>query len=313
MTASDDEAPTASFEATVHKQGPNAYVDIPASVTRAFSAYAAAGRNRVLGDLNGVPVNATLVPVGRKGQRLYVNGGMRSAARVGVGDTVRFDLRPTREEDVTPSEDLAAALAAQRARPVFDALSPSNRRQLLRFIDDARTPQSRAKRVAQAVDHVLGRPRDLPRLNAGRPLWTCPNCGNQFVNRNQYHSCATHTLDTPFAGKPPRIRDLFASLREAVEACGPVKFVPYHDRVSFMVRVRFAGAAPKTRWLEVGVWLRRRVERPLFHRIETISPDVHWHVTRITGPEQIDALASLLCEAYAVGAQHARLSPAGPR
>ena len=79
--------------------------------------------------------------------------------------------------------------------------------------------------------------------------------------------------------------------------------MPYHDRVSFMVRVRFAVAAPKTRWLEVGVWLRRRVERPLFHRIETISPDVHWRVARITEPEQIDALASLLCEAYAVGAQ----------
>ena len=88
-----------------------------------------------------------------------------------------------------------------------------------------------------------------------------------------------------------------------VEAWGPVKLVPYHDRVSFMVRVRFAVAVPKIRWLEVGVWLRRRVERPLFHRIETISPDVHWRVARITEPEQIDALASLLCEAYAVGAQ----------
>ena len=226
MTVNDDEAPTALFEAGVPQQGPNAYVDVPESVTCAFSAYAAAGRNRVVDALNGVSVNATLVPVGRKGRRLYVNGGMRSAARVGVGDTVRFDLRPTREDDVTPSEDLAAALAAQHARPVFDALSPSNRRQLLRFIDDARTPQSRAKGVARAVDHVLGRPRDRPRLHADRPLWTCPNCGNRFVSRNQYHSCATHTLATPFAGEPPRIRDLFASLREAVEACGPVKLVP---------------------------------------------------------------------------------------
>ena len=124
MTANDDEAPTASFEAIVHKQGPNAYVDVPASVTRAFSAYAAAGRNRVVGALNGVSVNATLVPVGRKGQRLYVNSGMRSAARVGVGDT--GPLRPpapTREDDVTPSEDLAAALAAQHVR-----LSPAGPR-----------------------------------------------------------------------------------------------------------------------------------------------------------------------------------------
>ena len=84
MTASDNEAPTASFEATVHKQGPNAYVNVPESVTRAFSAYAAAGRNRVVGALNGVSVNATLVPVGSRGQRLYVNGGMRSAGRVVV-------------------------------------------------------------------------------------------------------------------------------------------------------------------------------------------------------------------------------------
>ena len=147
MTANDDETP-ASFEAGVPQQGPNAYVDVPESVTCAFSAYAAAGRSRVVDALNGVSVNATLVSVGRKGQRLYANGGMRSAACVGVGGTVRFDLRPTPEDDVTPSEDLAAALAAQHARPVFDALSPSNRRQLLRFIDDARTTQSLTKRVA---------------------------------------------------------------------------------------------------------------------------------------------------------------------
>ena len=80
-----------------------------------------------------------------------------------------------------------------------------------------------------------------------------------------------------------------------------------------MVRVRFADAVPKTRWFEVGVWLRRRVERPLFHRIETISPDVHGHVARITEPEQIDALASLLCEGVRRRRAGARLSPAGPR
>ena len=120
-------------------------MDVPESVTCAFSAYAAAGRSRVVDALNGVSVNATLVSVGRKGQRLYANGGMRSAACVGVGGTVRFDLRPTREDDVTPSEDLAAALAAQHARPVFDALSPSNRRQPLRFIDERARP-SRGRR-----------------------------------------------------------------------------------------------------------------------------------------------------------------------
>ena len=130
-----------------------------------------------------------------------------------------------------------------------------------------------------------------------------PNCGNRFVSRNPYHSCATHTLATPFAGEPPRIRDLFAAQRKARRGlrARQARALP-RPRVVHGA-VRFAVAVPKIRWLEVGVWLRRRVERPLFHRIETISPDVHCHVARITEPEQIDALASLLCEAYAVGAQ----------
>jgi hypothetical protein len=31
-----------------------------------------------------------------------------------------------------------------------------------------------------------------------------------------------------------------------VEACGPVRLVPYENKVGFMVRVRFAGAVPRS-------------------------------------------------------------------
>ncbi len=296
-------APQQQFKAKIHKQGPNPYVDVPARVSRAFSDYTLGGRISVEGELNGVQVRSTLIPVGNGGHRLYVNGGMRSAAGVGVGDTVGFDLRATEPELVNPPDDVATALReTEGAMAAFDALPPSHRRELLRYVDDARTPETRQRRVLKTVDHVLGTPSEEAPRPTDRPLWTCPKCGNQFVNKNQYHSCARYTVDELFEGKSDYIRELFDRFREIVEACGLVKVLPYRDMVGFMVRVRFAAAVPKTRWLDVAMWLQRRVDNDRFHKIETLSPNTHTHVLRITDIEQLDdQVAKWVCEAYEVG------------
>ena len=89
-----------------------------------------------------------------------------------------------------------------------------------------------------------------------------------------------------------------------VEACGPVTLVAYRDRVAFMVRVRFAGAVPRMRWLELGFWLTRRVEHPRFHKVETIYPTAHIHSLRSTQPDELDdEFAEWIREVYAVGCQ----------
>lgn len=296
-------SPTCHFRASIRKERLNPYVDVPEAVSRAFAPFARAGRIAFEGTLNGVAVRGALVPAGRGRHRLYVNGGMRAAAGVGVGDTVAFDLRAVRPEGIRPPADLAVALGRLRgARAAFDALSTSHRRELIRYLDDARTPGSRARRVRSALDHVLGRRGPPGRRVEARPLWTCPKCGNGFVNRNQIHSCRRLDLSVPFAGKTARIRDLFDRFRRLVESCGPVRLVPYRDRIGFMVQVRFAGAAPRARWLDVGFWLTRRISSPRILKVETISPAAHIHRVRITGPGQIDAeLAGWIREAYAVG------------
>jgi hypothetical protein len=158
------------------------------------------------------------------------------------------------------------------------------------------------------VGHVVGRSakrgRPKPAAAAERPLWTCPRCGNQFVNRNQWHSCRRGDVDAPFEGKPAFVRELFDLFRALVEACGPVKMLPYRDKIGFMVRVRFAGAIPRQRWLEVGFWLPRRIDDPRMYRVETLYPDVHIHRLRVTKPSELDdRLAGWLKEAYAVGCQ----------
>ena len=298
-------AETRRFRATIKKQGPNPYVEVPEGVSRALAEFARASRISVEGKLNGATVRATLVPAGKGRHRLYVNGGMRRAAGVGVGDTVSFELRGTSYDEVRPPEDVAGALLkVESAAAAFDALSPSHRRELLRYVDDARSLKTRQRRIQSTIEHVLGGETPGKRKAPDRPLWTCPKCGNEFVNKNQYHSCGRYSLSDLFAGKPEHIRRIFDRFREMVEACGPIKVLPYRDMVGFVVRVRFAGAVPKTQWLDIGLWLPRRVEHARFHKVETIYPNAHTHVLRVADAGQLDEeVAGWTREAYALGCQ----------
>ena len=302
-----EETPSSSvqpqrFQARIGKQGPNPYVDVPEEVSLAFAHHSRGGRVSVEGRLNEASIRATLVPVGKGRHRLYVNGGIRAAAGVAVGDTVSFELLSTAHTNVSVPEDLADALdEVDGAREAFEAMSPSHRRELIRYVDDARTPSTRERRIGRSVDHALGKP-PADRRPSGRPMWNCPRCGNRFVNKNQYHSCKRYSLTDSFEGKPDKIRGLFDRFREIVEAQGPVKMTPYSDAVGFMVRVRFGNATPKTRWLDIGLWLPRRVESPRFRRVETIYPNAHVHVLRITEADQLDEeVESWVKEAYQVG------------
>lgn len=292
------------FRACVRKVSINPFVDVPKRVSRALADDAQAGRIAVEGLLNTFPFRTTLIPLADGRHRLFVNAGMRKSADVEVGDMVVVAVR-TAEPGVPAPPDIAAGLRKVKgAIAAFDALSPSHRRELIRYISDARTPETRRKRIQKTAAHVLGQHTPSSSKLKHRPLWTCPKCGNQFVNKNQFHSCHRYRVDEVFAGKPTEIRKLFDRLRQLVEACGPVKLVAYRDKIAFMERVRFAGATPKRNWLDISVWLRRRVKHPRFRRIETIYPDVHVHSLRVTRLEELDdEVAEWLREAYAVGCQ----------
>ncbi|MGH7468063.1 MAG: YdeI/OmpD-associated family protein [Longimicrobiales bacterium] len=149
------------------------------------------------GRLNGARMRGTLMPVGSGGHRLYINGGMRAAAGVDVGDTIRLELQAMVAGNSKLPADLTRALrAASSALTSFRDMTLACQRELLRFIDDARTASTRARRIQQTVSHVMPPASVTPvrvhkthRGQIERELWTCPRCGNQFINRNQYHAC----------------------------------------------------------------------------------------------------------------------------
>ena len=95
------------------------------------------------------------------------------------------------------------------------------------------------------------------------------------------------------------LRATFRRWVAIARACGPVTVYAQKARIVLQARVRFAGAVVRARWLDAGLWLRRRVKHPRVHRIEDfgrLGYGVHF---RLTSPTDIDAqIVKLMREAY---------------
>jgi uncharacterized protein YdeI (YjbR/CyaY-like superfamily) len=66
-------------------------------------------------------------------------------------------IRDDAERTVDVPDDLAAALEAAGMREAFDKLSFSHRREHVAAINDAKKPETRARRIAKAVEMVSAR------------------------------------------------------------------------------------------------------------------------------------------------------------
>lgn len=97
--------------------------------------------------------------IGRmKGESLLgFNKAVRDAAGVQAGDEITIDVVlevAPRTIDVPP--DLHAALATDPAALTsFEALAPSHRKEFVRWIEEAKRPETRDKRVAETLALVL--------------------------------------------------------------------------------------------------------------------------------------------------------------
>lgn len=115
-------------------------------------------------------------------------------------------------------------------------------------------------------------------------LWTCPACGRFFANANQSHACGRHALEPHFEGRSAKVRAIY-------------------DAFAFQVRMSFAQLTIRRDWVLGHLVLARRVEDPLFTRVETFSPRNHLHAFRLDRPDQVAPLFDHAREAYAVGRQ----------
>ena len=71
-------------------------------------------------------------------------------------------------------------------------------------------------------------------------MWTCPSCGQTFVNTNQVHSCQDRVLADFLHGKPPQIVSLFWTFVDTYQAIGKVTIHPAKSMIAFAARTRIA-------------------------------------------------------------------------
>jgi uncharacterized protein DUF1905/bacteriocin resistance YdeI/OmpD-like protein len=143
------------FEATIESADRGgAYVTVPDSVVDALGG---GGRIPVEATFDGVPYRGSIVSMG--GARcLGVLKSIRDQLGKGQGDVVAVGVaRDEAERTVTVAPDLAAALDEAGARPAFDALSFSHRREYVTWIDEAKRPETRQRRIAQTVERITAK------------------------------------------------------------------------------------------------------------------------------------------------------------
>jgi Domain of unknown function (DUF1905)/Bacteriocin-protection, YdeI or OmpD-Associated len=142
------------FEAKLIGKGPGnawTFLPIPFDVEKAFGSKA---RVPVVGTINGFPFRNSLMPEGDGTHAMAVNKELQKGAKAATGDTVavviELDKTP---RTVTVPDDLKAILAKHKpAETAFAKLAYSHKKAFLDWIDSAKRPETRVKRLKETID-----------------------------------------------------------------------------------------------------------------------------------------------------------------
>jgi hypothetical protein len=136
------------FESTVELGGKTATgIPVPDEV---IEAVASSKRPPVTITINGYTYRTTAVRMG--GQFLVpLSAENREAAGVAAGDDITVDIEAdTAPREVTLPDDLAAVMDDE-VRAAYDGLSYTHRKEWVRWVEEAKKPETRATRIEKTV------------------------------------------------------------------------------------------------------------------------------------------------------------------
>jgi hypothetical protein len=156
----------ALFKAKLDIIGINPFVFVPEAIL--LGLFKDAGRDKghipVWGLVNGKPYEQTLLRY--QGEwRLYINTTMLPNSPKKIGEiveiTIEFDRR---DRTLQAHPDLTKALAQNKeAEAVFQGLPPSRQQEIIRYINNLKTPETREKNIKLAIGFLLGKNRFMAR------------------------------------------------------------------------------------------------------------------------------------------------------
>jgi hypothetical protein len=144
-----------TFEVTIVRDGSTCFIPVPFDPRPVFGKV----RAPVKVTLNGYTYRSTIASMGN-GPCVPLRRSNREAAGLDGGETLRVTLELDAEKrEIAPPPDLEKALKA--APPAWDRwreLSYSHQREHVEAIEEAKKPETRARRIAGAVRALASRP-----------------------------------------------------------------------------------------------------------------------------------------------------------
>lgn len=140
-----------TFEAQIREgRGGGAYVVFPYDAEKEFGTH---GKVPVSATINGVADSGALFRMGKPHHLLGVPKGIRQQIGKAVGDSVTIVLwKDERPREVEVPAELAARMKKAGVLPFFESLSFTHRKEYCRWIADAKKDETRARRLAKALE-----------------------------------------------------------------------------------------------------------------------------------------------------------------
>jgi hypothetical protein len=134
-------------------------IEVPAEVVAALGA---GERPRLRVTVNNYSFVSSIGKMGGKFM-ISFSAAHRAASGLTGGDAVQVELAvaPKAPATVLPA-DFSAVLADTKLTEAFESAAPSRRKEWVRSIQDAKAPETRAKRIQKVVDALASARTDLP-------------------------------------------------------------------------------------------------------------------------------------------------------
>ena len=155
--ADGDGPPVLRFEAQLFQHPKTAKTDfqtllnVPEWVSKQFPSR---GMTKVEGTINGHPFRAALQPNTSGSHWLRVNKAMPKGAGAHAGDRVRLAILGPEPEPTVPADLWVALTASHEAKTLWDDLTTMGRRDWVRWIESAKQPETRTRRVIRTVEQL---------------------------------------------------------------------------------------------------------------------------------------------------------------
>src|SRR3954465_7700256 len=157
-----------------------------------------------------------------------------------------------------------------------------------------RTRRTRGFSRRSTSSSAAQRPRHGDTM-AGRECYHC----KQWVEQGEPHNCWTTTEAALTADLSPDLRDAWERLRETAVAFGEQRIYASLNSIMFSRKACYCFVRPKTKYLEVCVFLGRTVKAPQIKRAIASSRVKVAHLVQVRHRDEVEApLTDWMREAY---------------